>query len=130
MPDQNWDDLRVILAVARARSLAGAARVLKVNETTVARRVEKAERRLGVRLAGRIRRFDSARSARGFGFITSHELLEHYASDDVFFAVKHFRRGEQFRVGLSVSFHVMLPLHSAAKACAFAVRPLGSSRSS
>ncbi len=46
----NWNDLRFVLAVARARSLAGAARRLGVNDTTVARRIAQAERRLGARL--------------------------------------------------------------------------------
>jgi len=50
MQDMNWDDLRYVLAVARVGSLAGAARALRVNETTVARRLEKAERVLAARL--------------------------------------------------------------------------------
>jgi len=50
MLDRNWDDLRHVLAAARARSLAGAARLLGVNQTTVARRIARAERDWGVRL--------------------------------------------------------------------------------
>ncbi len=50
MPDLNWNDLRFVLAVARSQSLAGAARRLKVNESTVGRRLAEAERRLGARL--------------------------------------------------------------------------------
>ena len=46
----NWNDLRFVLAVARCQSLAGAARRLGVNESTVGRRVAEAERRLGARL--------------------------------------------------------------------------------
>ncbi len=46
----NWNDLRFVLAVARSQSLAGAARRLKVNESTVGRRLAEAERRLGARL--------------------------------------------------------------------------------
>lgn len=53
MPDLNWDDLRVILAVARRRSYADAARILSVNETTVSRRIAKCEAALGVRLFDR-----------------------------------------------------------------------------
>jgi len=45
-----WDDLRYILAVADAGSLAGAARALRVNHTTVLRRVDAFEKRLGLRL--------------------------------------------------------------------------------
>lgn len=50
MPALNWNDLRVILALARGRSLANAARLIGVNETTVARRLALAEQRLGARL--------------------------------------------------------------------------------
>ncbi len=46
----NWDDLRYVLAVSRAGSLAGAAKELRVNHTTVGRRVEAAEAALGMRL--------------------------------------------------------------------------------
>lgn len=50
MQDRNWDDLRFVLGVARARSFSGAARQLGVNESTVARRIAQAERRLRARL--------------------------------------------------------------------------------
>jgi DNA-binding transcriptional LysR family regulator len=49
-----WDDLRYVLAVASARSLAGAARALGVNHTTVLRRVTAFEKRLGLRLFERL----------------------------------------------------------------------------
>ena len=48
--DLNWNDLRFLLALARSSSLAGAARRLAVNESTVARRLAEAEARLGARL--------------------------------------------------------------------------------
>ena len=35
----DWDDLRLVLAIARARSLSGAARALSVNHATVFRRL-------------------------------------------------------------------------------------------
>jgi DNA-binding transcriptional LysR family regulator len=46
----NWDDLRFVLALSRAGSLARAARELKVDHTTVGRRIEAVEADLGVRL--------------------------------------------------------------------------------
>jgi DNA-binding transcriptional LysR family regulator len=49
-----WDDLRYVLAVASAGSLASAARQLGVNHTTVLRRVSAFERRLGLRLFERL----------------------------------------------------------------------------
>jgi DNA-binding transcriptional LysR family regulator len=56
MSDLDWSDLRHALAIGRAGSLAGAARQLGVNATTVQRRLESLETRLGARL------FDRARS--------------------------------------------------------------------
>jgi DNA-binding transcriptional LysR family regulator len=49
-----WDDLRYVLAVAEAGSLAGAARTLGVNHTTVLRRVGRFEAGLGLRLFERL----------------------------------------------------------------------------
>jgi DNA-binding transcriptional LysR family regulator len=54
MANLEWDDLRYILAVASERSLAGAARSLGVNHTTVLRRVDAFEKRLGLRLFERL----------------------------------------------------------------------------
>lgn len=53
MQGLDWDDLRVFLAVARSRTLSGAARTLGVNQTTVTRRLEALEARIGVRLFDR-----------------------------------------------------------------------------
>lgn len=50
----DWDDLRYVLAVAAEGSLAGAARALGVNHTTVLRRVGAFEARLGLRLFERL----------------------------------------------------------------------------
>lgn len=50
MQDLDWNDLRYILCLSRVGRIAGAARKLRVNETTVARRIARAERLLGVRL--------------------------------------------------------------------------------
>ncbi|MBX7191548.1 MAG: LysR family transcriptional regulator [Sandaracinaceae bacterium] len=46
----NWDDVRFVLALAKAGSLAKTAKTLGVDHTTVGRRVEALERSLGVRL--------------------------------------------------------------------------------
>jgi DNA-binding transcriptional LysR family regulator len=51
----DWNDLRTVLAVTRAGSLAGAARALELRHSTVFRRIEQAERRLGSRLFERSR---------------------------------------------------------------------------
>lgn len=49
-----WDDLRIILSIAREGSLAGAARDLGVNHSTVFRRLNTFEENLGVRLFDRL----------------------------------------------------------------------------
>ncbi len=48
-----WDDLRYVLAVGKAGSVAGAGRALRVSHVTVFRRLDKIERTLGVRLFDR-----------------------------------------------------------------------------
>jgi len=50
MQAMNWDDLRHLLAIARAGTPTGAARRLAVNQTTAARRLAALETALGVRL--------------------------------------------------------------------------------
>lgn len=49
----NWDDLRFVAALSRAGSLAKTATVLGVDHTTVGRRVDAAERALGLRIFAR-----------------------------------------------------------------------------
>ena len=51
----DWDDIRFFLSVATAGSLSGAARQLGVNHSTVFRRINNLEQRLGVRLFERHR---------------------------------------------------------------------------
>jgi DNA-binding transcriptional LysR family regulator len=51
----NWDDLRLVLAVAREGTLSGAARHLRVTHSTVFRRLGAIEESLGVRLFERFR---------------------------------------------------------------------------
>jgi DNA-binding transcriptional LysR family regulator len=53
MHSLDWNDLRYFLAVARAGTLAGAARVLAVRHTTVGRRIEALEAALGTALFNR-----------------------------------------------------------------------------
>jgi DNA-binding transcriptional LysR family regulator len=48
--DLDWDDLRYFLRAARSRSLAGAARTLRVEHSTVGRRLAALEQRLGASL--------------------------------------------------------------------------------
>ncbi len=50
MQGKNWDDLRFLLAVSRSKTIAGTARYLRVNESTVSRRLANAEDRLRARV--------------------------------------------------------------------------------
>ncbi|MFL0810352.1 MAG: LysR family transcriptional regulator [Agarilytica sp.] len=50
-----WDDVKVFLAVARAGSVSGAGRQLRLQHTTVSRRLRAMEDKLGVRLIERVK---------------------------------------------------------------------------
>ncbi len=52
--DVAWDDFRTVLAVCREGTLSGAARLLGVNHSTVFRRINALEDKLGVRLFERL----------------------------------------------------------------------------
>lgn len=52
----NWDDVRIFVALVRAESLSLAARRLKVEHSTVARRIDSLEKALGLRLFDRLPR--------------------------------------------------------------------------
>jgi len=66
----NWDDLRYVLALCRSGTLAGAARAMKVDATTVGRRIGAIESELNARL------FD--RTASGFvPTVAGHAAIAH-----------------------------------------------------
>ncbi|MCC2113010.1 MAG: LysR family transcriptional regulator [Hyphomicrobiales bacterium] len=46
----NWDDLRIVAAVRDAGTFAGAGKILRLDETTVARRLSRLQRSLGITL--------------------------------------------------------------------------------
>jgi DNA-binding transcriptional LysR family regulator len=76
MQDQSdWNDLRSFLAIARTGSLQGAARALGVNHSTVFRRLNALEARLGVRLFNRSAR-GYALTVAGEHMLASAELVE------------------------------------------------------
>lgn len=50
LPPLNWNDLRYVLAVARAKAIAPAAKAMRVDETTVARRIRRIEQSLRLTL--------------------------------------------------------------------------------
>jgi DNA-binding transcriptional LysR family regulator len=56
MQGMNWDDLRILLAICRQGSASAAARQLKLDQTTVSRRIARLEKQLDTRLFERIGR--------------------------------------------------------------------------
>lgn len=68
----DWSDIPYILSVCEAGSLAGAARMMGVNHSTVFRRVEGVEKKLGVRL------FE--RKSHGYVMTPAGELLHRRAA--------------------------------------------------
>ena len=87
----NWDDLRFVLAVGRTGTLAAAARSLKMDATTVGRRVLAIETSLGSRL------FD--RTAAGYlPTHAGHEALAHAeAMERTAISLSHQIEGSEFR---------------------------------
>ena len=51
---ENWNDLKLVLAIARAGTLGGGANALGVNHSTAFRRLNALEEKLGVRLFERL----------------------------------------------------------------------------
>ena len=50
IPGMNWDDLRIVAAIRDEGTFAGAGTRLRIDETTVGRRLKRIEKTLGVRL--------------------------------------------------------------------------------
>lgn len=71
-----WDDLRVFLEVARQASVHAAAKKLRLDHSTVCRRVGKLESVLSVKLLNRTRKGVTVRA-------DVHELLKHIENMDV-----------------------------------------------
>ncbi|WP_414898018.1 LysR family transcriptional regulator [Rhodovulum sp. YEN HP10] len=69
----NWDDMRLFLAVARAESLTGAGKVLRLDPATLGRRIARLEEGLGAALF--------ARSPRGYGLTEAGERLMSRAAE-------------------------------------------------
>ncbi len=74
----SWDALRLVLAIARAGSLSGAARLLGASHTTIFRRLNKVEAELGVELFLRLREGYQPTAA-GEEVVAAAERMEHHA---------------------------------------------------
>ena len=77
MQDHDWNDLRYVLALHRAGTLAGASRLVGVNETTVARRLKSLERILQADLFVRNHAGRYEVTGVGHEVIERAEIVEH-----------------------------------------------------
>ena len=75
MTDPDWSDFKIILALARGGSVAGAARVMAVDHSTVSRRLAALEDSLGARLIVRGGR-EFAWTAEGRTLLVAAEAME------------------------------------------------------
>ena len=88
-----WGDIRVFLAVADKGSTLGAAKILGMNQTTVARRIQALERALGLELFDRNTRGHSL-TAMGRSLIANAEAMLEAATDIEKRAAKLKRTGD------------------------------------
>lgn len=71
-----WDDLQIVLEIARSGTLSGAGRSLRISHATVFRRIDQIEKRLGVKLFDRSRNGYKATVA-GEEVAETAERIEH-----------------------------------------------------
>jgi DNA-binding transcriptional LysR family regulator len=92
----DWDDLRFFSELARTGSLSAASRVLKVDHSTVARRVSSLEQSLGVRLFDRL--------PRGWALTADGEQMAERVRplEEDIFAITSFARGRNCSLGGTV----------------------------
>lgn len=101
LSDFEWDDLKVFLALVRARSLRGAAQLLRTHHATLSRHLDRLEQAVDTRL------FD--RSKNGLSLTQIGEELLPYAQriEDEIAAASRLVAGRDMR--LSGTLHISLP---------------------
>lgn len=73
---ENWNDLKLVLAIARAGTLGGGASALGVNHSTAFRRLQTLEERVGTRLFERLPAGAYVPTPEGERFATTAERIE------------------------------------------------------
>ncbi len=111
MPDLEWSDLKVILALSRGGSVAGAARILGVDSSTVSRRLAAAEEALGAVLVlrgGREFRF----TAEGTLALRTAEAMETavHATATAIKSAKQAIEGNVKITAVGSFFHILAPI--------------------
>lgn len=79
MQELNWNDLRYLIAIARGRTLSGAARIAHVDDTTVSRRLNVLRRSLGDELCIRQPNGKFSLTDVGTAVVAHAEAMEHEA---------------------------------------------------
>lgn len=97
----NWDDMRVFLAVARAESLSGAAPILQMDPATLGRRIARLERSLGATLF--------AKSPQGYALTDLGERMRDRAAEAETHLSLAFDEGQGASVGLTGQIRIGAP---------------------
>jgi DNA-binding transcriptional LysR family regulator len=112
----DWNDLRLVLAVSRTGTLTGAAKVLAVNHSTAFRRLNNLEEQLGVRLFERLPGGIYQTTAAGDRMAETAERIEgEAASLDRDIAGRDHRLTGQLRVTSSETLAYRLLTHQLAR---------------
>ncbi|WP_296424351.1 LysR family transcriptional regulator [Yoonia sp.] len=98
---ENWDDMRVFLAVARAESLSGAAPMLKMDPATLGRRVARLERALGAALF--------VKSPQGYALTDLGERMRDRAAEAEVQLALAFDEGQGASAGLTGQIRIGAP---------------------
>ena len=103
MQDLNWNDVRIFLAVAHAGQIGRAAQAMKLDPTTLGRRLKRLEKRLEVALFERTREGQSLTEA-GETLLAKAEGMADFARliDEV--AVSHSGLSGALRISVSEAF--------------------------
>jgi DNA-binding transcriptional LysR family regulator len=112
----DWNDLRLVLAISRAGTLTGAAQLLAVNHSTAFRRLNNLEEQLGVRLFERLPGGAYQTTAAGDRMAETAERIEgEAASLDRDIAGRDHRLMGQLRVTSSETLAYRLLTHQLAR---------------
>ena len=98
---QNWDDMRVFLAVARAESLSGAAPLLKRDPATLGRRISRLEQAMGATLF--------VKSPQGYALTDLGTKIRDQAADAEASLAQAFDAGQGAETGLSGQIRIGAP---------------------
>jgi DNA-binding transcriptional LysR family regulator len=98
---ENWDDMRVFLAVARAEGLSAAAPLLKMDPSTLGRRIARLERNLGAALF--------VKSPQGYALTDLGERMKERAAEAEVHLARIADEGQGERAGLTGQIRIGAP---------------------